>query len=87
MNAIFIKIPILEIENPQKEGYLKVYKDYWWASDGCGKAYFYKSSQHPQCNKDLEIIKTLANTNGIADIGPVEFIKIPWAYIKVNFEY
>jgi hypothetical protein len=57
MIDILKKIPVSEITSSKKTGFLRVYKDYWWAvtEDDCVLIYIHHGSNTPQCNINRQI--------------------------------
>jgi hypothetical protein len=58
MNAAdFIRMPIVELVNPEKRGPLNVYQNYWWVIDENDNAMFFKSHISPQCNLNKLVVE------------------------------
>ena len=76
----FTAVPVTDLINPRKHGPLMVYKDYYWAVDEQGNAFFYKGKSYsPQCNVNKTIVERHL-ANGLST--HAEFL--PWAYVQFS---
>lgn len=74
----FTAVPLASLTNPNKQGPLWVYKDYYWALDEENNAFFFKG-KYPQCNQNEEIVKRLMLSRTA-----MQAIFVPWAWVQFD---
>lgn len=88
--ARYLKVPITELQNPKKIGFLRTIRDHWWVVNEQEEAFFYQPSErvvityaHPQCNVDEEITRYILKNCELSEPN-LNVIKLDWVWLPTN---